>query len=178
MPCAESTCCSGNPNPKPPKPVKEKKEKPKKEKPEKKPKKEKGGAPAEGSAADAKEKDPKSSGKEKKEEKAKPVPVQVKKPLHKQSIGNLFFLWSFVFWIFFLFLSGFGCSISLIYHFIHTIICYFEFAHHNAFVSQSPHTCIYPQKKRNTNTPNAHINLSMKLLTFENDKNKSLYFWR
>lgn len=75
---AESSCCNGGSNPKPPKPVKEKKEKPKKEKPEKKSKKEKGGAPAEGTAAEGKEKDPKSSGKDKKDEKAKPVPVQVK----------------------------------------------------------------------------------------------------
>lgn len=87
----ESSCCNGGSNPKPPKPVKEKKEKPKKEKPEKKPKKEKGGAPAEGTAAEAKEKDPKSSGKDKKEEKAKPIPVQVMKP-HTQSI--LFFSFS------------------------------------------------------------------------------------
>lgn len=86
---AESSCCNGGSNPKPPKPVKEKKEKPKKEKPEKKPKKEKGGAPAEGTAAEAKEKDAKSSGKEKKDEKAKPIPVQVMKPLHTQS--TLFF---------------------------------------------------------------------------------------
>lgn len=73
----ESSCCNGGSTPKPPKPVKEKKEKPVKEK---KPKKEKG-APAEGTAAEAKEKDPKASGKEKEKEKdagkSKPAPVQV-----------------------------------------------------------------------------------------------------
>lgn len=126
LPSAESSCCSGSPpNPKPPKPVKEKKEKPKKEKPEKKPKKEKGGAPAEGTAADAKEKDPKSSGKEKKDEKAKPVPVQVK---HTTFISAIFFDIFFSFFVF-----------CFVYHFIHKLFAILNFAHHNAFVSKFPH---------------------------------------
>lgn len=72
----ESSCCGGGSSaPKPPKPVKEKKEKPKKEK---KPKK---GEEVAAGAPDAKEKDPKSSGKEKDKEagksSAKPTPFQV-----------------------------------------------------------------------------------------------------
>lgn len=106
---AESSCCSGGSNPKPPKPVKEKKEKPKKEKPEKKSKKEKGGAPAEGTAAEGKEKDPKSSGKDKKDEKAKPIPVQVKKS-HSCAHSIRFFLILFV--------------PSFIYHLLNTLISF------------------------------------------------------